>query len=180
MALRLSKSLKEASSKLSGFGLTFTEGVTYNLDELFADKDRDNSNKELVLNVKYETEIKEKVIKRIREEIAYQFTTDISGKEDEIKDKLADVISNAFVKYGCKYPDIPDACKSEINYNMTKYLKSLCTSEDITFFIRFLDIDTVDITYDFEKSDSLKSKLSEYYERYTVLIIKSLMLMKVN
>lgn len=174
MALRLSNSLKAEASKIGGFGLTFTEGTTYNLDELFAEKDRKNSERGLVLNVKYEKDIRDKVINTIREEIAYQFTTDISGKEEEIKDKLVSVISDAFIKYGCKYTDVSEDCKSEINFQMTNYLSGLCTDKDMKFYVRFLDVDRIDISYDFSGSTALKSKLSDYYDRYSVLYNKEL------
>lgn len=167
MALRLSSALRNAEKSSTGFDIKFTEGVTYNLDELIANKDRKNSETGLVIEVKKSKEIAERAISELRKDILYHLNSSVD--QEKLNDKLAAVVSEVFFKYNCDYTNIPEEAYGEINLMMTEYLTAIYKDHELKFNVYFAGSSSVTITAAFTGNSELNKSFSAYYDKFRVL-----------
>lgn len=170
MAIRLSNSLRNNSSAgqeqtQTGFSLTFTEGNTYNLDDIWANHDRSSTEKELMLQVKHYDEVSQEVIDVMKEKLGYQIVASLNEKQDEIQAYFAQMTSKIFQMYGCNSKNISLNAQADLNREMNEYLKSLI-NRGASYTVKFKDSGNAIITYSFKGDASLKDKYIEYYRQF--------------
>lgn len=166
MALRLAKNINQDNkNKRSGFELKFTEGITYNLDELLAEKNRMDGDRALVIEVKKSKEVAEQAMAAILTELRDNFISSID--REEITDSILKIISEVYHKYGCDYRNISAKAESELNYNVNKYLREKTGNNELSYTIKFTDMDNlIEINYTFVDNNILNKYFVKYYESY--------------
>lgn len=171
MALRLAKDLKSKSS--TGFGLTFSEGITYDLDELISGKNRADSERGLIIEVKKSQELAEKAIAALKADITTSVTSTLQN--EDVQAGVMKIISEIFNKFSYEHNlnvydkdiDIPEAIKDNLNYSINEYLKGLYTKYKIAFTVTVEGKNTVKIDYDFTDNTLLYESFSHFYDKYS-------------
>lgn len=162
MALRLSADL---SKKGSGFDIKFTEGITYNLEDIIANSNRTDSEKALIIEIKKSKVISEKVANLIKRDLEANLISSLY--KSEIQEHIVKVIKETFYKYGCNYSNISQKAAAEINYNINRYLRELSGEEDIKYNVKFSNMQgSVEISYSFASSEILNNYFLDYYRKY--------------
>jgi len=186
MSIKISSSLRAAPvTESTGFQLIFTEGITYNLDELVALRDRNDSNTALTVQVIYMSDVVAKVMDKLKDDIRIE--TDAAINNIDVANKIAEIIADTYRKYATTYKalaseiailnldesgnsvyDIPEDYQY-LNSEINKYLKTVYSKYDLNFTIGFKDVSQENwytITYNFSSSDMLDEKFNEYFDLY--------------
>ena len=167
MALRLSSDLRKNSKSSTGFDIKFTEGLTYNLDELIANKNRKDSTIGLVIEVKKSKEIAKLAMDELKRDIIHQLNSTL--EQDDIRLKLSEVITEVFSKYNCSADNIPENAYSEINYLMNTYLSEVYNNHGLNYTITIVDGENILITADFKGNSDLSTSFAAYYDKFRKL-----------
>ena len=145
MALKLSSSLRKASennpSVNKGFDLVFTPGKTYNLDDIWANKDRTSTEKELKIHVRYYDEVSKLVVEKMIEEEDKLLLKDLDGYvKEELQSYLANKTSEIFKKYGCQIKNMPINAHAELNRDVNEYIRSKLPDRSAIYTVNFMSI----------------------------------------
>lgn len=164
MALRLASDLKKAASASAGFDLVFTPELTYNLDELIANKSRIDANRGLVIEVKKSEDIAKMAI----EELSKEITTTVESTlyTYEVNEYIRGVIRETHEKYGVQNttPQIIDEISGKVNL----YLKDLYKEYNLEFSVYYAGMnDPVKITYEFSSDNELNEYFGKHYDIYS-------------
>lgn len=165
MALRLSSDLRK-NSAISGFDLIFTNGMTYDLDELTSLKRRTDADKGLVIEVKSSEVIAQKAIKQLKADVDYSVNSNNANIKKLLNEKLSEVVKKVFLKYNCTFNTLNKAAYNEINIEMNSYIKSLYKEFNLKFTVYFASTNTVEITFSFVDDFELNKKFSQYYDAF--------------
>lgn len=185
MAIRLAKDLTKDENKQrsTALNITFTENQTYDLDELAALHNRNDSLSALVIEVKHEAEIAARVLSTMRETISNEITTSLGT--EEVQEGILNIIKQIFEKYksltlSSEYDieylvsnNLPYEGYKELKDNINEYLQSVYENSHIQYAIVVNGAETV-ITYKFKSSDELDAAFAEYYSLYAEKYSKEL------
>lgn len=167
MALKLASNLKK-KEKATGFDLKFTEGITYNLDELIANKSRSDASRGLVIEVKKSEVIAAKAITALRENLAT--TIDTTLNTDDVKLGISKIIADVYKEFEYVYNTtytVPDQVVDALNFRINEYLKSLYYEYDIVFKVTVPGQDSLTISYEFVSDATLGVGFSEFYDIFS-------------
>lgn len=165
MALRIRGNTvnNSGSNALSGFSLSFTNNITYDLDRIAAGRNMSDSSQPLVLEVKNNRAIAEAVAKKL------SISVDDKIKENNLQNKVVEILESAMSKYSVT--DITSAYFSSFvlayaNSELNRYLKTLL-GDGLKFKISILKYDkTIDVSYNFENEKYFEKALANAYSMY--------------
>ena len=163
MALKLAKDLKNAAAANVGFDLQFTEGLTYDLDELISNKSRIDANRGLVVEIKKSREIAEQAMEDLKNELTT--TIEATLYKVEVNDKIREIIKDVFLEYNASATNITSGVAKEISFRANSYLKSLYNDFNVDFEVYYAGMtDSIKITYNFVSNDELNEYFGKHYD----------------
>lgn len=163
MAIKLARSIIKPSvseAPSTGFDLVFSDGVTYNLDEIFRGNDMSDSSGEFIIEVKSHSEIQKSLLSGLIDTLENTLRSTIDN--DSIQNEIINLIqlySNS-PNFSDKY------IHSQISYSINSYLKNIFDMYEVDFSIN-IDGEDIVIGYSFSSSDLLYNYLSKLYSNYS-------------
>lgn len=163
MALKLAKDLKNAAAAKAGFDLQFTEGLTYDLDELISNKSRIDANRGLVVEIKKSEEIANQAMEALKNELTTTIESTLYNAE--VNEAIREIIKDVFLKYNASATNITSEVAKEISFRANSYLKSLYNDFNVDFEVYYAGMtDSVKITYNFISDDELNEYFGKHYD----------------